>query len=64
MRSVCASGTAAALHAVVPFDVGHSTLPSALDLDPSTLRSALVALVQLSVLLACFCSSSSVSVFW
>jgi len=49
---------------IVPFDVGHSTLPSALDLDPSTLRSALVALIQSSVLLACFCSSSSFSVFW
>jgi len=59
----CASGTAAALLTVVPCDVGHSTLPSALDLDPSTLRSALVALVQSSVLLACFCSSSF-SVFW
>ena len=44
MKSACASGTAAALLTVVPFDVGHSTLPSALDLDPSTLRSALVAL--------------------
>ena len=62
MRSACASGTAAALLKLVPFDVGHSTLPSAADLDPSTLRSALVALVQLSVLLACF-RSSSVSVF-
>lgn len=35
----------------MPFDVGHSTLPSVADLDPSTLRSALVALVQSSVLL-------------
>jgi hypothetical protein len=38
---------------VVPFNVGHSALPSAADLDPSTLRSALVALVQSSVCLAC-----------
>ena len=46
----------------MPFDVGHSTLPSAADLDPSTLRSALVALVQLPVLLECF-HFSSVSAF-
>jgi len=38
---------------VVPFNVGHSALPSAAVLDPSTLRSALVALVQSSVCLAC-----------
>ena len=54
MRSACASGTAAALLTVVPFDVGHSTLPSAADLDPSTLPSTLVAHVQSSVLLALF----------
>ena len=57
MRSACASGKAAVILILVPFHAGHSTLPSALDLDPSTLRSALVALVQSSVLLACFRSS-------
>ena len=44
MRSACASGKAAVILILVPFHAGHSTLPSALDLDPSTLRSALVAL--------------------
>ena len=47
-------GTADVVLGLVPFDVGHSTLPSAADLDLSTLRSALVALVQSSVLLVLF----------
>ena len=47
-------GTADVVLGGVPFDVGHSTLPSAADLDPSTLSSTLVAHVQSSVLLVLF----------
>ena len=47
-------GTADVVLVGVPFDVGHSTLPSAADLDLSTLRSALVAHVQSSVLRVVF----------
>jgi hypothetical protein len=47
-------GTADVVLVGVPVDVGHSTLPSAADLDLSTLRSALVAHVQSSVLLVFF----------
>ena len=47
-------GTADVVLGLVPFDVGHSTLPSAADLDLSTQCSALVAHVQSSVLLALF----------
>ena len=56
MRFVCVPGTADVVLGLVPFDVGHSTLPSAADLDLSTLRSALVAHVQTSVLLVFFYS--------